>query len=130
MRRSKRWVSFNTLSVVIMMVLGLSFGSIASAQEARWKALKNQVKALYEQGKYREGIPVAKEALKVTEETFGSDHPDVAISLNNLAVLYDYQGRYAQAEPLYKRSLAIRENSLGPNHPHVAQSLNNLAFLY
>ena len=60
----------------------------------------------------------------------GPDHPDVATSLNNLAVLYDDQGRYADAEPLYKRSLAIREKALGPDHPDVATSLNNLAELY
>ena len=61
------------------------------------------------------------------EKALGPDHPDVAESLNNLAVLYDDQGRYADAEPLYKRSLAIREKALGPDHPDVAQSLNNLA---
>ena len=37
--------------------------------------------------------------------------PDVAGSLNNMALLYANQGQYAQAEPLYKRSLAIREKA-------------------
>ena len=64
------------------------------------------------------------------EKALGSNHPDVAISLNNLAGLYETQGRYADAEPLYKRSLAIWEKALGPNHPNVATSLNNLALLY
>jgi CHAT domain-containing protein/Tfp pilus assembly protein PilF len=54
----------------------------------------------------------------------------VAISLNNLAVLYVAQDRYAEAEPLYKRSLAIDEKALGPDHPNVATALNNLALLY
>ena len=58
------------------------------------------------------------------------DHPDVATSLNNLAVLYKKQGRYAAAEPLYKRALSIYEKALGPNHPSVATSLGNLAGLY
>ncbi len=56
--------------------------------------------------------------------------PDVALSLNNLASLYDKQGRYADAEPLYKRSLAIWEKALGPDHPNVATALTNLAELY
>ena len=64
------------------------------------------------------------------ERALGPDHPNVATSLNNLAVLYKTQGRYADAEPLYKRSLAIREKALGPDHPDVATSLNNLAALY
>jgi tetratricopeptide (TPR) repeat protein len=60
----------------------------------------------------------------------GTGHPDVAISLNNLAELYRNQGRYAEAEPLYQRSLAIKEKTLGKDHPGVATSLNNLAGLY
>ncbi len=73
---------------------------------------------------------MAQEALKVAENTFSSDHPAVATSLNNLAELYDEQGKYAAAEPLYKLALAIQEKGLGPNHSAVATSLNNLAEVY
>ncbi|MEL7036073.1 MAG: CHAT domain-containing tetratricopeptide repeat protein, partial [Cyanobacteria bacterium J06592_8] len=58
------------------------------------------------------------------------EHPDVAISLNNLAVLYNSQGRYEEAEPLYKQALEMNQKLLGPEHPDVAISLNNLALLY
>ena len=34
--------------------------------------------------------------------------PDVAVSLNNLAILYEKQGRYSDAEPLYKRVARYR----------------------
>jgi CHAT domain-containing protein len=54
----------------------------------------------------------------------------VALSLNNIALLYNNQGKYAEAEPLYKHALEIQENSLGPEHPAVALSLNNIAGLY
>jgi CHAT domain-containing protein len=60
----------------------------------------------------------------------GKEHPSVAHSLNNLAVLYQEMGNYSQAEPLYQRALAIYEKMLGKEHPSVAQSLNNLAELY
>ncbi len=63
------------------------------------------------------------------EEVLGPEHPDVAQSLNNLALLYQVQGNYAEAEPLYRRSLAIYEKVLGPEHPKVAQSLENYAAL-
>jgi len=43
-----------------------------------------------------------------------TDHPDVAIALNNLAELYRQQGRYTDAEQLLQRTLAIGEKSLGP----------------
>ena len=64
------------------------------------------------------------------EKALGPDHPDVANSLNNLAVLYRDLGRYEAAEPLFKRALAIDEKALGPDHPDVAVSLNHLAGLY
>ena len=55
--------------------------------------------------------------LQIREKALGPDHPDVATSLNNLAVLYQAQGRYGEAEPLYQRALAIREKALGPGPP-------------
>ena len=103
MRRSKRWVSVSTLTISLVVVVGLSFASIALAQEARLKELNNKVEELYKQGKYREAIPLAKEALKVAEQTFGTDHPNVAASLSWVALVYKKQGKYAKVEPLYKR---------------------------
>ncbi|MCZ6661119.1 MAG: tetratricopeptide repeat protein, partial [bacterium] len=70
-----------------------------------------------------------KRALAINEKTLGTDHPDVALSLNNLALLYFAQGQYAQAEPLYNRALGILEKTV-PNHPNLAALLDNLADLY
>src|SRR5689334_2314447 len=82
------------------------------------------------QGKYIEAEPLYKQALAIHEKVLGSDHPDMAISLNNLAELYRSQGKYIEAEPLYKQALAIREKVLGSDHPYTAISLNNQAGLY
>ena len=89
--------------------------------------LNQKVIQLYNQGRSSEAIPLALRALTIREKALGPDHPDVAMSLNNLAELYRAQGRYADAEPLHKRALTIREKALGPNHPDVALSLSNLA---
>jgi tetratricopeptide (TPR) repeat protein len=74
--------------------------------------------------------PLNKRSLAIREKALGPDHPDVAISLNNLAALYFKQGRYVDSEPLFKRSLAIWEKALGPHHPNIAKSLNHLTELY
>jgi len=66
----------------------------AYAQEALWKELNAKVVTLYQQGRYAEAAKVAKEALKVAEATFGPDHLDVGVSLNNLALLYEAQGKW------------------------------------
>ena len=69
------------------------------------------------------------DALEIREKTLGEDHPAVAATLNNLAVLYGKRGKYKEAEPLCKRALEIREKVLGKDHPDVAKQLNNLALL-
>ncbi|WP_049858500.1 tetratricopeptide repeat protein [Gloeothece citriformis] len=82
------------------------------------------------QGLYFLAEPWLKQYVDVLKSYFGEEHPDVATSLNNLAVLYHYQGRYTEAEPLYLQALEMRKQLLGQSHPDVATSLNNLAILY
>jgi tetratricopeptide (TPR) repeat protein len=116
--------------MLLVLLLIISLPMCAPNQEALWNELNANFKALYQQGRYSEAAKVAKEALKVAEETYGSHHPNVATSLNNLAALYEAQGKYAEAEPLYKRSLEIVEEALGPDYPHVASVLENTAKCY
>jgi tetratricopeptide (TPR) repeat protein len=62
-------------------------------------------------------------------KALGPEHPDIAVSLNNLAELYRAQGRYADAESHFQRALAIMEKALGPQHPHVAKTRENYTAL-
>ncbi|WP_425214493.1 tetratricopeptide repeat protein, partial [Tumidithrix helvetica] len=68
--------------------------------------------------------------LKATKELLGDRHPDVATSINNLALLCYSQGKYEEAEPLLKQAVALFQELFGNRHPNVAMSLNNLAALY
>src|SRR5215475_14056908 len=97
-------------------------------QEAR--KLHAESQRLSRAGKYDESRPMAERALELREKALGPEHPDVAQSLNNLAILYRLKGDYAKAEPLYQRALAIREKAFAPEHPDVAGVLNTLANLY
>ncbi len=78
---------------------------------------------------YAEARPLYERALAINEKVLGPDHPDTALSLNNLALLLQDQDEFAAARPLHERALAIREKALGPDHPDTAESLNNLALL-
>ncbi|MBP1468758.1 tetratricopeptide repeat protein, partial [Candidatus Chloroploca sp. M-50] len=80
-------------------------------------------------GRYALAQPYAARALAIRERVLGPEHPDTALSLNNLASLHQTQGNYDAARPLYERALAISERVLGPEHPNTATSLNNLAEL-
>jgi tetratricopeptide (TPR) repeat protein len=118
-------------SAVIILVFSLGFGLItnARAQQNTWDELNAQVDSLYGQGKFVQAVPVAQQLVDFAEKSFGADAPNVASSLNKLAVLYEEVGNLSDAEPLYQRSLKIREQA-GANNPDIAASLNNLGALY
>jgi tetratricopeptide (TPR) repeat protein len=98
------------------------------AEEAQ--KLNARLVELYQQGEYAEAAKLGHRLLTIAERTFGSEHPNMATVLDNLAQLHHAMGGYAQAEPLYRRALAIRERTLGTEHPDTAISLNNLAELH
>jgi hypothetical protein len=63
------------------------------------------------------------------EALLGSKHPDVAMTLNNLAVLSKSRGRYVEAEAMYRRAIAIFEQLLDASHPKVISCRKNFASL-
>jgi len=80
-------------------------------------------------GRYAAAEPLFQRSLAIREQQLGADHPDTAISLNNLAGLYQAMGRYAAAEPLYLRTLAILVQSLGETHPNTQTAWGNFCYL-
>ncbi len=89
------------------------------------------VEALYRGGKAKQpgSREFAERAVEIKKNILGPNHPEAAVSLNNLAILLKDMGDYAGARLLYERTLTIREKTLGPDHPEVARALNNLANL-
>ncbi|MEH2412623.1 MAG: tetratricopeptide repeat protein [Nostoc sp.] len=83
----------------------------------------------YSQGRYSDAEPLFIEALSMRKRLLGNEHPDVAISLNNLAKLYHLQGSYSKAEPLFIQALDICEQQLGVDHPLTVSVHENLADL-
>ena len=81
-----------------LIVFG-NFSILLAQQTDEATELNKKVIELYNAGRYSDAIPIAQRALALREKARGRDHPDVAESLNNLALLYDKQDRYAEAEP-------------------------------
>ncbi len=72
----------------------------ASGQSSELMEAYNSYNTLYQQGRYSEAEPYAKEALRLGTEEFGPKDPSTAKLLNNRALLSVAQGRYAVAEAL------------------------------
>ncbi|MET0399894.1 MAG: FxSxx-COOH system tetratricopeptide repeat protein [Longimicrobiaceae bacterium] len=68
-------------------------------------------------------------ALKIDEASFGPDHPNVAIRVNNLGSVLHELGELVEAQKHFERALKIDEASFGPDHPNVARDVNNLGIV-
>jgi len=84
----------------------------------------------YFHGFYPQSQSFHQQALAIREKVFGFEHPDVAESLNSLAMLARLREDYELAEKFYLQALNIREKMLGQQHLVTAKSLNNLSVLY
>jgi hypothetical protein len=76
-------------------------------------------------GDYSEAERLLREAAAIQELTLGA-HPDLASTLNNLALVCERTNKFDEAERGYRRAHAIAVASLRPGHPFVTTSLKNL----
>ncbi len=84
---------------------------------------------LERKGEYPEAIELLREATEIDRRATGTDDPDYAIALSNLASAFIDVGDLDTAETKLREALAIRRKILGNNHPDLHYSLNNLAFV-
>ena len=77
-------------------------------------------------GDFQGAERLLRELLASQEATVGRLHPDVANTLNNLAIVCERLEKLDEAEHGYRRAHAIAVASLPPKHPFVATSLKNL----
>jgi eukaryotic-like serine/threonine-protein kinase len=136
-----QWDALQKATTRWMFVVGARQQRVEQALQLRWLAhglsqrdpearagfrsvLGNVLKT---QGKYAEAETEHRAALALRIAAKGRNHPDVAVSRNNLARVLSFQGRYREAETEHRAALALRVAALGPDHPDVARSRSNLA---
>ncbi|MBK9335155.1 MAG: tetratricopeptide repeat protein [Lewinellaceae bacterium] len=67
-------------------------------------------------GRHEKAEPLHLEAKDVREKALGKEHPDYALSLNNLGIFYASMGQNEKVEPLHLEAKDIREKALGKEH--------------
>ena len=67
-----------------------------------------------------------RKAITIEEGLLGKKHPELALSLNNLAVVLGARGDRKGAVKAYRRALAIFSASVGKKHPHYLGARRNL----
>ncbi|MGA0040359.1 MAG: tetratricopeptide repeat protein [Pirellulales bacterium] len=103
---------------------------LQQATRVLMKNMRQSGRALEDQQKYDQAEQLFREALAISEKSYGPDHRETATCLDNLATCLRKQGRYVDAVTSCSRSLAIREAILGRKHAHTATSYCNLGYLY
>jgi tetratricopeptide (TPR) repeat protein len=93
----------------------------------------NDVGAMYSRRgdyeSYRKAEFYYRLASDIRQVVYGKEHPMSAMSLNNLASVYDALGDYAAAEPVYREACDIARRIWGEDHALYARCLENLAGL-
>lgn len=119
--------------LALALACGLAAPAAAAPADAQPEAaspvdaLLDAVMRLRDGGRAAEAEPLARRAVEVAEQTFGPDHPHMAIVLAELAGTLHELGRAEEAERLYRRVLGIVEATAQDGSRDVATSLNNLA---
>jgi TPR repeat protein len=78
---------------------------------------------LQREGKGQEALDFSLKALSIRRKMLGTQHPDYAASLQNLANNQRYLGDLAQAEKTYREVLALQKKLLGNSSAAVDGSL-------
>jgi Tfp pilus assembly protein PilE len=79
--------TIQAIIIVLLIIPVLTLAFPAYSQDLSLTELQTKALMLNKQGQYSEAVTVAEEALKITEEKFGSDHPKTAASMNILGLL-------------------------------------------
>jgi tetratricopeptide (TPR) repeat protein len=94
------------------------------------KSLESRIVELNGRGQYADAVPLAKQVVELRQKKTGTEDPDYASAINNLAMLYKSLARYDDAQPLLEQSLAIRRKVLKPSDPLTVATLGSLAEIY
>lgn len=108
----------------------LALSSVGRESVAFGYACDNKAKVLLYQGRVAEAEYWNLEAIAIRGKVLGTSHPDYAISLQNLAVLYTGMRDFGKAEPLFLEAKNIWEHALGPENEFSGWSAECLGGMY
>ena len=121
-----RWTAWQTLSTHLNALYSRLEETQMAAGESLSQILNQHAMWHFHRANYHVAEPLMRRALAIDEASFGTDHPNVATDLNNLALAPSHQppgrGRAADAP-----CAGHRRGSYGSGPSHVAIGLNNLA---
>lgn len=119
---------------------GLRLSVVLHDEKSEWM-FYNNIGIVYDKmGEYAKALEYHTKALGISDKVLGPEHSDVAklaikalemaLSFNNIGIVYDKMGKYAEALEFHTMALAVYEKILGSEHLDVARSNNNIGSVY
>ena len=71
----------------------------------------------YEKGEYEKALEHYQKSLAIDLIQLGPEHPYVAGSYHNMALVHKAKKDLAKAKEYWEKAYVIRLKTLGPNHP-------------
>jgi tetratricopeptide (TPR) repeat protein len=96
------------------------------ALEETGRLLNNAGLYLRLRAEFQDAETTLRRALKIDEVVYGTDHANVAISVNGLGLVLLDLGQLEEAKKCFERALRIDEVVYGTDNPNVAIRVNNL----
>lgn len=85
---------------------------------------------LIQRGELDAARSILQQVRVTRSKLLGDNHPDLAVTLKELAGIARQHHRNDEAEQLYLQALRINESMLGLDHPETANNLNSLAVFF
>ena len=117
-----------SVHVVPPLLLGLTTDKKRQLSDADAETIKFHQHI--RQKKYAEAIRIGEQLASRRRELLGEAHPDYAMILENLSVLYRTIGQVKKAAGPCEDALRLWRPILGPQHPIYASGLRNLGTIY
>ncbi len=106
---------------------------LTASERSTWRQMSSrwiEAKRIREASKYEEALVIEQEILDNNLKILGANHPEVAVSYNEIASLLNTQRKSDLAQQFNQKALDINRLALGEYHPKTAMSLSNLAFTH
>lgn len=115
--------------LIFALVHLLSFSLIAQTSKEKienFKKINQQVIAKYQDGKYKDALRTAEQALAMSIEIFGAEHNETATSYSNLGEIYRAKKDYDEAIESFEKALTIYQKNPSANEKKIAGVLKSL----
>jgi tetratricopeptide (TPR) repeat protein/tRNA A-37 threonylcarbamoyl transferase component Bud32 len=81
-------------------------------------------------GKYEQALEHDRRSLGIRKQLLGPDHPEVAVSIDNIAATLAHTGDFAGSLEHHEQARGIRTRALGPDSLEIAYTLNGMGGVY